>query len=144
MADHPLAVCRPLPGWIAARMVGAVLVAAGLVPLVSAVAEFAKAGSTPLPVAPPKHLVVSGFNRYVRNPTYVGVLAAIIGQALLFGNIRLLIQAAAIRAFFGAYVRRYEQPTLARQFGAEYEAYQRAVPGWLPRLHPWTPEPGVL
>jgi hypothetical protein len=22
--------------------------------------------------------------------------------------------------------------------------YQRAVPGWLPRLRPWTPEPGVL
>jgi protein-S-isoprenylcysteine O-methyltransferase Ste14 len=136
--------CRPLPGWIAARMVGAGLVAAGLVPLVSAVAEFAKAGGTPLPIAPPERLVVSGFNRYVRNPMYVGVLVAIIGQALLFGNVRLLIHAAAMRAFFGAYVRWYEQPTLARQFGAEYEAYQRAVPGWLPRLRPWTPEPGVL
>jgi protein-S-isoprenylcysteine O-methyltransferase Ste14 len=126
--------CRPLPGGIAARIVGAVLVAAGLVPLVSAVAEFAKAGGTPIPVASPDHLVVSGFNRYVRNPMYVGVLVAIVGQALLFGNVWLLIHAAAMRVFFGTYVRWYEQPTLARQFGAEYEAYQQAVPGWLPRM----------
>ena len=25
----------------------------------------------------------------------------------------------------------------ARRYGAEYEAYRRAVPAWLPRLTPW-------
>jgi protein-S-isoprenylcysteine O-methyltransferase Ste14 len=33
----------------------------------------------------------------------------------------------------------YEEPTLRRQFGAQYEAYRRAVPAWWPRRHPWQP-----
>lgn len=131
---------RPLPGWVAARVVGAVLVAAGLVPAVSAFAEFVKAGGTPVPLAPTDRLVVSGFNRYVRNPMYVGLLLAILGQALLFGNLRLLAYAAAAWVVPAVFVRWYEEPTLARQFGADYEAYRRAVPAWWPRAGPWTPE----
>ncbi|MDH6198150.1 protein-S-isoprenylcysteine O-methyltransferase Ste14 [Mycobacterium frederiksbergense] len=130
---------QPLPGWGPVRIVGAVLVVAGLIPPVSAFAEFVKAGGTPMPVAPTERLVVSGFNRYVRNPMYLGLLVAIIGQALLFGNPRLLIYAAAVWVAPAAFVRWYEEPTLARTFGAEYDAYRRAVPAWVPRLHPWTP-----
>jgi protein-S-isoprenylcysteine O-methyltransferase Ste14 len=37
-----------------------------------------------------------------------------------------------------AFATWYEEPALARQFGTEYEEYKRAVPGWRPRLHPWT------
>jgi protein-S-isoprenylcysteine O-methyltransferase Ste14 len=129
----------PVPGWDAARVVGAVLVAAGLVPAVSAFAEFVKAGGTPVPAAPTERLVVSGFNRYVRNPMYVGMLLMIIGQALLFGTLWLLAYAAASWAVPAAFVRFYEEPTLARTYGAEYEEYRRAVPAWLPRLRPWTP-----
>ena len=130
---------RPMPGWVAARAVGAILVAAGLVPAASAFAEYVKASGTPLPIAPTERLVVSGFNRYVRNPIYVGLLLMILGQALLFGNFRLLGYAAAVWAMPAAFVHWYEEPTLVRQFGAEYEAYRRAVPAWWPRLHPWNP-----
>ncbi|HVQ97327.1 MAG TPA: isoprenylcysteine carboxylmethyltransferase family protein [Mycobacterium sp.] len=130
---------RPLPCWMVVRVVGTVLVVTGLVPPVSAFAEFVKAGGTPVPVAPTERLVVSGFNRYVRNPMYVGLLLAIIGQAMLFGDFRVLVYAAAAWAAPAAFVRWYEEPTLARQFGDEYEAYRHAVPAWLPRLHPWTP-----
>ena len=132
---------HPLPGWAVMRVVGAVLVAAGLVASVSAFVEFVKAGGTPIPVAPTERLVVSGFNRYVRNPMYVGLLLVIIGQALLFGDLRVLICAAAAWVAPAAFVRWYEEPTLAGQFGAEYEIYRRAVPAWLPRLQPWTPGP---
>jgi protein-S-isoprenylcysteine O-methyltransferase Ste14 len=130
---------RPLPGWAAVRPFGAVLVAGGLVPLVSAFVEFVKAGGTPAPTAPTERLVVSGFHRYVRNPIYVALLLVIIGQALLFGNFRLLKYAAFVWAAAAGQVHWYEEPTLARQFGADYEAYRRGVPAWLPRLHPLTP-----
>lgn len=130
---------RPLPGWAAARVLGAVLIAAGLVPTTSAFAEFAKAGGTPAPPAPTEHLVVSGFNRYVRNPMYLGLLLAVLGQALLFGNIKVLAYAAAVWVAPAAFVHFYEEPTLARQFGADYEAYRRAVPAWMPRTRPWPP-----
>ena len=118
-----------------AQAVGVLLIAAGLVPLLHAFTQFAKAGGTPAPVAPTEHLVVSGFNRYVRNPMYVGLVLAILGQALLFGSVGLVVYAAIVWGATASFVLLYEQPTLVRQYGNEYEAYRRSVPAWLPRLH---------
>lgn len=130
---------QPLPHWVLAQVIGGVLVCLGLVPVVSAFVEFVKAGGTPIPIAPTQRLVVSGFNRYLRNPMYFFLLVAIVGQALLFGSLGLVGYAAGAWLVTAAFVRWYEEPTLARLFGAEYEAYRRAVPAWWPRLHPWTP-----
>lgn len=130
---------QPLPSWGSAQVAGGLLICAGLVPALSAFVEFVKAGGTPMPSAPTQRLVVSGFNRYIRNPMYFGLLLAIIGQALLFGSFGVLIYAAAAWIVPAAFVRWYEEPTLRRQFGADYEAYRRAVPAWRPRLRPWTP-----
>jgi protein-S-isoprenylcysteine O-methyltransferase Ste14 len=95
---------------------------------------------TPAPVAPTANLVVGGLYRYVRNPMYLAVSATILGQALLLWRAALLVYAAVIVAAFVLFVLGYEQPTLSEQFGASYEAYRRAVPGWWPRLRPWHPE----
>jgi protein-S-isoprenylcysteine O-methyltransferase Ste14 len=130
---------EPLPYWWVARVVGVLLICAGTVPVVHAFVQFAKAGGTPMPIAPPPHLVVSGFNQYVRNPMYVGVLAVIVGQALLLGQPNVLLYAAAAWVVTASFVRWYEEPTLTRDFGTEYETYRRAVPAWWPRLRPWTP-----
>ena len=94
---------------------------------------------TPAPVAPTEHLVVGGLYRYVRNPMYVAVTAIIVGQALVLGWPALLLYAAAFVAVTATFVRLYEEPTLRERFGAEYEAYRRAVPGWWPRRHAWRP-----
>jgi protein-S-isoprenylcysteine O-methyltransferase Ste14 len=134
---------RPLPYWGIARAAGVLLICAGLVPVVQSFIEFFKASGTPVPVASPPRLVVTGFFRYVRNPIYVGFLIILIGQALLFGSLGMLEYAAVAWCIGAAAARWYEEPVLARRFGAEYQAYRRAVPAWLPRLHPWTPaEPG--
>lgn len=129
---------EPLSYWVVAQAVGVLLICAGLIPPVHAFVQFAKAGGTPMPIAPTKHLVVSGFNRYVRNPMYLGLLTVIVGQALLFGRFSLLLYAAAGWVVTASFVHWYEEPTLTRQFGAEYEAYRHAVPAWWPRLRPWT------
>jgi protein-S-isoprenylcysteine O-methyltransferase Ste14 len=130
---------QPAPHWVIAQVIGALLICVGLVPAVSAFVEFVKAGGTPMPVAPPQRLVVSGFNRYIRNPMYFGLLLVIIGEALLFGSLGLLVYAVLVWAAPAAFVRWYEQPALIRQFGAEYQAYRQAVPAWWPRLRPYTP-----
>ncbi len=130
---------RPLPHWEIAQVAGGALVGVGLIPPVSAFVEFARAGGTPMPVAPTTRLVVSGFNRYLRNPMYFGLLSAIVGQALLFGSGRLLVYAASAWGVTAGFVRWYEEPTLTRQFGADYDAYRRAVPAWWPRRRAWTP-----
>jgi protein-S-isoprenylcysteine O-methyltransferase Ste14 len=134
-------VHKPLPNWVAAQAVGVLLIVVGLIPPIHAFVQFAKAGGTPMPLAPTPRLVVTGFNRYVRNPMYLGLLIVIVGQALLFGQFSLLLYAAAVLVVTAAFVHSYEEPTLTRQFGAEYEEYRRAVPAWWPRLHPWTPTP---
>lgn len=117
--------------------IGALLVVAGLIPLVFAFIEFAKAHGTPMPLAPPDRLVVAGFNRYVRNPMYVGLLVAILGQALLFDSVGLVIYAAVVWLATASFVRWYEEPNLSRRYGSDYEIYRRNVPAWIPRLRPW-------
>ncbi len=120
------------------RVVGAILLAAGAVVLVHAFARFVVEGAgTPAPVAPTARLVVGGLYRYVRNPMYLAVLAVIVGQGLVLGRPGLFGYAAAVAVAVVTFVHGYEQPVLARTFGAEYGAYRRAVPGWWPRLRPW-------
>ena len=119
----------------ALRIGGAALVVAGAAVVLTAFARFVLEGAgTPAPVAPTETLVVGGLYRHVRNPMYLAVLACIGGQALLFGSWSLVLYGAGMAVAFVTFVRLYEEPTLADRYGAEYDAYRRAVPGWLPRL----------
>ena len=120
--------------WIPLRLAGGVILASSVGVLLHAFARFVVEGiGTPAPVAPTEQLVIGGLYRYVRNPMYLAVVGAILGQALLLGQLELLIYAGVMQLIFVAFVRWYEEPTLHRQFGEDYDAYRRAVPGWLPR-----------
>lgn len=78
--------------------------------------------------------MVGGPFRYVRNPGYVAVVAMVLGQGVLFASGPVLAYAALLALGFHLFVVRYEEPTLRRQFGAEYDDYCRRVPRWWPRL----------
>jgi protein-S-isoprenylcysteine O-methyltransferase Ste14 len=99
--------------------------------------QFVRAGGTPMPGAMPSTLVVTGFNRYVRNPIHLGAVTVFVGEALLLWQVSLLVYALAVWVGAAAFVRWYEEPVLARRFGADYQDYRRAVPAWVPRRHPW-------
>jgi protein-S-isoprenylcysteine O-methyltransferase Ste14 len=134
---------EPVGGWIVARVIGAMMIAAGLLVLVPAFARFAREGlGTPAPVAPTEHLVVGGPYRYVRNPMYLAVGATILGQALVLGRYGLLLYLVLFAAAVFAFVRGYEEPTLRDRYGDEYERYRREVPGWVPRLRRRPARPG--
>jgi protein-S-isoprenylcysteine O-methyltransferase Ste14 len=126
---------EPLLGVGAVRVVGALLLLAGLALFVDFCVRFVREGhGTPAPVAPTSRLVVRGPYQWMRNPGYVAVLAMIVGQGLLLGTAGVLLYAAGTALGFHLFVVLYEEPTLRRSFGAEYESYCRAVPRWLPRL----------
>jgi protein-S-isoprenylcysteine O-methyltransferase Ste14 len=128
----------PLLGVPAGRIVGGIVLALGVVGLVECFGRFALKGrGTPAPIAPPEDLVVSGLYRHVRNPMYVAVVSAIVGQALLFGSVMLLEYAGVVWLVFHVFVLVYEEPTLREQFGSSYAAYQANVRRWWPRLTPW-------
>jgi protein-S-isoprenylcysteine O-methyltransferase Ste14 len=94
---------------------------------------------TPAPVAPPRRLVVVGFYRYVRNPMYVGFAAGWIGLWIVFGHANPVAigVAAAVALGVHLFVVFYEEPTLRKKFGAEYDEYCRNVGRWWPRLRGW-------
>jgi protein-S-isoprenylcysteine O-methyltransferase Ste14 len=141
-------VRQPVPYWAPMRVLGVILLVAGLIALIQAYVRFVMEGfGTPAVIAAPERLVVGGLYSYVRNPMMLAMLAAIVGQALLLGRLCLLLYAAAFWIITAAFVRWYEEPTLTRRFGADYEAYRCAVPAWWPPLRPWKPserdEPGA-
>ena len=130
-----------LPLGVPQQILGGILIVAGASVLLHAFRRFALEGlGTPAPVAPTQRLVVGGPYRHVRNPMYLAVLAVVVGQALVFGPRSLVEYGILFLVAFVTFVRVYEEPTLKSQFGAEYDAYRRGVPGWWPRLRPWQPE----
>jgi protein-S-isoprenylcysteine O-methyltransferase Ste14 len=152
-AIAPVTVAGIVPWWISRwqvdaaffgigplRILGGVLIAAGLPVLVESFARFALEGlGTPAPIAPPRHLVVRGVYRHVRNPIYLALLAIVFGQAILLGSVNLLTYGAAIWLAFHLFVVVYEEPDLRRRFGDDYKEYRAGVPRWLPRIGPWSP-----
>ena len=118
---------------LALRILGGVFLVLGAALVLETTTRFALQGrGTPAPWAPPEHFVVRGSYRVVRNPMYVGVLALIVGQALLLGREILFAWAAAAWLLFHLFVVFEEEPGLRRRFGADYEDYCARVARWLP------------
>jgi protein-S-isoprenylcysteine O-methyltransferase Ste14 len=111
----------------------------GFLLLLWCVRDFYVSGKGTLaPWDPPKRLVVVGLYRFVRNPMYVAVLTVVAGWSLAFGSRWLGLYLGILAVAFHLRVLFYEEPWLSRQFGADWVAYSKAVPRWLPR--PWRKE----
>jgi len=124
------------------RFAGGILIALGAIGLLDSFGRFAVQGvGTPAPVFPTRHLVVTGLYRYVRNPMYVAVVSAILGQALLLGNASLLEYGSLVWVLFHLFVLFYEEPVLKADFGDEYRLFCAEVPRWIPRFTPWQNHP---
>jgi protein-S-isoprenylcysteine O-methyltransferase Ste14 len=121
-----------VPAWL--RAVGGAVTFMAAMLLIHSFARFVIEGSgTPAPLAPTERLVVGGLYRYVRNPMYLAVLSAILGQALLLGQAVLVLYAVVVMVAVVSFVRGYEEPTLRERFGRAYDDYRASVPGWFPR-----------
>jgi protein-S-isoprenylcysteine O-methyltransferase Ste14 len=120
---------------------GGVLVAAGAAMWAWTVRLFARTGrGTLAPWDPPERLVVEGPYRHVRNPMITAVLTVLLGEALVFGSAGLLVLACAFLLVNWVYFAAVEEPGLERRFGEQYRAYRDAVPRWVPRRTPWSPD----
>jgi protein-S-isoprenylcysteine O-methyltransferase Ste14 len=117
---------------------GWLLIAAGIALYTACVFwGFALRGKgTPLPLDPPKKLVVEGPYRIVRNPMYWGVGSVMLGEAAIFHSVALAELSVVFTVGVMLFVLFIEEPTLRQKFGAEYEDYCRRVPRWLPRFKP--------
>jgi protein-S-isoprenylcysteine O-methyltransferase Ste14 len=116
-------------------LVGWIPLVFGLGILLWCVRDFYVAGKGTLaPWDPPKHLVVIGLYRFVRNPMYVGMMLLLIGWALIAGSPSLGGYALLFTIAFHLRVVLYEEPRLRSQFPQAWADYAATVPRWLPRL----------
>jgi protein-S-isoprenylcysteine O-methyltransferase Ste14 len=116
---------------VAAMIIGATGAAVAL----WCIFTFATIGKgTPAPFDPPRRLVIRGPYRFVRNPMYIGAGLALASAALFFESLPLLGYAALFFLATHVFVVLYEEPTLRRTFGQDYEAYCRQVSRWWPRV----------
>ena len=126
------------PGDGLRQAAGVVVALVGAALALSCVLTFALVGrGTPAPFDPPRRLVVRGPYRIVRNPMYVGADLALAGAALFYRSLPLLIYAGLFWLTAHLFVVRYEEPTLRRAFGKEYESYCQGVGRWWPKRS-WT------
>ena len=115
------------------EMVGIILGAAGALLALWCILTFVTVGKgTPAPFDPPRRLVASGPYRYLRNPMYLGAGLALGGAALFYRSLALLIYVVLFLGVTHVFVVLYEEPTLARLFGADYTAYRARVHRWVP------------
>lgn len=116
------------------QVAGALVGAAGATLALWSVLTFAFVGrGTPAPFDPPRRLVVQGPYRVVRNPMYVGAGLALTGAALFYQSFALLGYVGLFVLVTHLFVITYEEPTLRRMFGKNYEAYCEKTGRWWPK-----------
>ncbi|MGH8016128.1 MAG: methyltransferase family protein, partial [Candidatus Zixiibacteriota bacterium] len=89
---------------------------------------------TPAVFDPPRKLVVRGLYKYVRNPMYIGIITAVLGQVFVYGSPLVLFFLFFLVILFTAFVWHEEEPTLRKKFGEEYDRYCLEVNRWLPKF----------
>jgi protein-S-isoprenylcysteine O-methyltransferase Ste14 len=70
---------------------------------------------------------------------YVGFFVGWLSLWVVFGRANRAALTVAIVAVVGIvlFVQLYEEPTLRKMFGAEYDEYCRNVRWWIPRMSAW-------
>lgn len=145
----PLVVAGWLPAVVdparraagAAANAGWLLVAAGGAIYAACLARFLASGGTPAifftrPLRAiigeePGRLVRGRLYAVSRNPMYVGVVLAVLGQALVFASRSIAAYGAILWLTFHVVVVGLEEPHLRERYGESYEEYYRRVPRWL-------------
>ncbi len=113
---------------------GVLLAVAGALIALWCILTFVTVGQgTPAPFDPPRRLVVRGPYRFVRNPMYLGAVLALGGAALYYRSGGLSAYAGLFLLATHVLVVWYEEPTLSRLFGPEYDAYRATVGRWIVR-----------
>lgn len=112
----------------------------GLITMSVTIASFITIGKGTLaPWSPTKKLVLNGLYRHVRNPMILGVFLVLLGEAMAFASLPILIWSGCFMIINTVYFILSEEPGLERRFGDEYRQYKKHVGRWWPRLTPYDP-----
>ncbi|MCW3100532.1 MAG: hypothetical protein JWL77_6150 [Chthonomonadaceae bacterium] len=106
-----------------------------------AILAFADPGfGTPLPLDPPRKLVLTGPYAYVRNPMMIAGLLLTPLLPLQYPTPYILFYILDIGLVSLVLFALFEHDEMEDRFGEEYLRYRKAVRNWIPRLGPYRPD----
>jgi protein-S-isoprenylcysteine O-methyltransferase Ste14 len=120
-----------LPAGLPAGWLGALVIALALALFAWAIVTITSAGSSVPTNRPTTTIVESGPYYFTRNPIYLSMFLGLIGLAIAFDNLWLLLMLApfALVIRYGVVAR--EEAYLERKFGDVYRRYRSHVRRWL-------------
>ena len=82
---------------------------------------------------PPKVFVATGPYQWVRNPVVITLITTVLGEAIYFGSVGILLLVLLGFPFAHYQVTRIEEPRLRERFGQSYIDYCGRVSRWIPK-----------
>ena len=113
------------------RLVGAAVFCIGAVLAGWGLLSFRRARTTTVPGQASTQLVTSGAHRLSRNPMYVGLILAYVGEAGILRQVWPMLLLPLIVAYLNWVVIPVEERKLMEVFGEEYKQYRARVRRWL-------------
>ena len=108
---------------------------------ISGAYTMAKIGrGTPLPMDTANKLVISGIYSFIRNPMAISGIGQGLAVGLYLGSPLVLLYALLGAVIWQMIFRPLEEDDLLKNFGADYEEYQKNVRCWIPRFRPYQME----
>jgi protein-S-isoprenylcysteine O-methyltransferase Ste14 len=120
-----------IPAAVPAGWLGAMVFALALALFAWAIATITRAGSNVPSSLPTTTIVDTGPYRFTRNPIYLGMLLGLIGLAIAFDSLWLLLTLAPFGLVIRYGVVAREEAYLERKFGKVYRGYKSRVRRWL-------------
>jgi len=126
----PLRIAPDVSGQVTSA-IGAAVFAAGAFMAGWGLITFHRARTTTVPGRSSSQMVTWGPYRISRNPMYVGLTIAYLGEAFLLRQVWPAVLLPVVVAYINWVVIPVEQARLTEVFGAEYVAYQGRVRRWI-------------
>ena len=125
---------RFLPDGIIIKVFGAGLLILGLAFAVWARLHLGRYWSARITLAEDHRLIQTGPYRIVRNPIYCGGLVAMIGTAIIIGEVRGIIALSLVLMAFLIKIN-LEERWLLERFGEAYRQYRKKVKALIPFIY---------
>ena len=120
-----------LPADLPAGWLGAMVFVLAVALFAWAIVTITRAGSKVPTNRPTTTIVEAGPYRFTRNPIYLGMFLGLIGLAIAFDNLWLLILLVTFALVIRYGVVGREEAYLERKFGNVYRGYRSRVRRWL-------------
>ncbi len=118
-----------LPGmWY---LIGIAPITVGLILAGIAVVQFSRAETNIIPLTESTTLVTSGMFAFTRNPMYVGMVAVLVGTALLLNDLWPWFVIVPFGFVIHLGFVRHEETLMEETFGEQYVEYKARVRRWL-------------